>query len=72
MVRTLVFVMIILTGCRMQHVGIRGALGTWEDEENDYKFGWIISYAEDIEEVGWRGIAKQIREVVGDNPVYSE
>ena len=56
----------------MQHVGIRNALGSWEDEENDYKFGWIISYAEDIEEVGWRGIVKRIREVVGDNPVYSE
>ena len=56
----------------MQHVGIRNGLGDWEDEENDYKFGWIISYAEDIEEVGWRGIVKRIREVVGDNPVYSE
>lgn len=39
---------------------------------DDYNFGWIISYAEDIEEVGWKGIVKKIREVVGDNPVYSE
>lgn len=52
------------------HVGIRNALQTWGDYENDYEVGFIISHAEDIEEVGWRGIVKRIREVVGDNPVY--
>ncbi|KAJ3557917.1 hypothetical protein NM688_g1211 [Phlebia brevispora] len=52
------------------HVGIRNALGSWEDEENDYKVGFVISYAEDIEEIGWRGIVKRIRDIVGDNPVY--
>ncbi|KZO93892.1 Arginase/deacetylase [Calocera viscosa TUFC12733] len=52
------------------HVGIRNALQTWGDYENDYEVGFVISHAEDIEEVGWRGIVKRIREVVGDNPVY--
>ena len=55
-----------------QHVGIRNALWDWQDEIDDYNFGWIISYAEDIEEVGWKGIVKRIRKVVGDNPVYSK
>ncbi|KZT58700.1 Arginase/deacetylase [Calocera cornea HHB12733] len=52
------------------HVGIRNALQTWGDYENDYEVGFVISHAEDIEEVGWRGIVKRIREVVGENPVY--
>ena len=31
----------------------------------------MISHAYDIEEVGWKGIVKHIRDTVGDNPVYS-
>jgi agmatinase len=30
----------------------------------------VISHAEDIEEIGWRGIVKKIRDVVGERPVY--
>lgn len=52
-------------------MGIRNAIRSWDDYKNDYDVGFIISHAEDIEEVGWRGIVKRIREVVGDNPVYS-
>ncbi|KAI0086647.1 agmatinase [Irpex rosettiformis] len=52
------------------HVGIRNALHSWDDEEDDYEAGFVISYADDIEEVGWQGIVKTIRETVGDNPVY--
>ncbi|KAL4253947.1 arginase family protein [Abortiporus biennis] len=52
------------------HVGIRGALSSWDDYENDYEVGFVISHAWDIEEVGWKGIVKQIRDTVGDNPVY--
>jgi agmatinase len=55
----------------LKHVGIRGAISSWEDYEDDAKVGFVISHAEDIEEVGWRGIVKRIREVVGENPVYS-
>ena len=54
-----------------KHVGIRNSLHSWDDEKNDYEVGFVISYAEDIEEVGWKGIIKRIRETVGDNPVYS-
>ncbi|EKM55971.1 uncharacterized protein PHACADRAFT_256966 [Phanerochaete carnosa HHB-10118-sp] len=52
------------------HVGIRNALHGWEDEENDAEVGFQISYAEDIEEVGYQGIVDRIKEVVGENPVY--
>ncbi|KDQ51550.1 hypothetical protein JAAARDRAFT_163488 [Jaapia argillacea MUCL 33604] len=52
------------------HVGIRGAINDWGDYENDREVGFVISHAEDIEEVGYKGIVKRIREVVGDNPVY--
>ncbi|EPQ54906.1 Arginase/deacetylase [Gloeophyllum trabeum ATCC 11539] len=52
------------------HVGIRGALGSWDDYKNDWEVGFHISHAEDIEEVGYQGIVDKIREVVGDNPVY--
>lgn len=44
---------------------------SWDDLVNDAEVGFVISNAEDIEEVGWRGIIKRIREVVGTNPVYS-
>ncbi|TFK53432.1 Arginase/deacetylase [Heliocybe sulcata] len=52
------------------HVGIRSALGDWDNYKNDWEVGFVISHAEDIEEVGWQGIVAKIREVVGDNPVY--
>lgn len=45
---------------------------SWEDYDNDYEVGFVISHADDLEEVGWRGVVKKIRETVGDNPVYSE
>lgn len=34
--------------------------------------GFVISHAEDIEEVGWKGIVKRIRDTVGNNAVYSK
>jgi len=52
------------------HVGIRNAILDWWDYENDYEVGFVISHAEEIEDVGYKGIVKRIREVVGDNPVY--
>ncbi len=54
-----------------KHVGIRNALHSWDDEKDDYEAGFVISYADDIEEGGWQGIVKKIRDTVGDNPVYS-
>jgi agmatinase len=47
-------------------------LNSWDDYKNDGKVGFVISHAEDIEEVGYKGIVKRIREVVGNNPVYSK
>lgn len=55
-----------------KHVGLRGAIYGWEDYEDDHEFGFVISHAEDIEEVGWKGVVQKIRDTVGDNPVYSE
>ncbi|KAI9056927.1 Arginase/deacetylase [Trametes sanguinea] len=52
------------------HVGIRGAINSWQDYDDDYEFGWIISHAEDVEDMGWQGVVKKIRDTVGDNPVY--
>ncbi|KZT18034.1 Arginase/deacetylase [Neolentinus lepideus HHB14362 ss-1] len=52
------------------HVGIRSALDSWDNYKNDWEVGFVISHAEDVEEVGWQGIVEKIREVVGDNPVY--
>ncbi|KAI0831720.1 Arginase/deacetylase [Trametes gibbosa] len=52
------------------HVGIRGAINSWQDYEDDHEFGWVISHAEDVEDVGWKGVVKKIRDTVGDNPVY--
>ena len=47
-------------------------MSSWEDYENDYEVGFVISHADDLEEIGWRGVVKKIRDTVGDNPVYSE
>ncbi|EPT03647.1 hypothetical protein FOMPIDRAFT_1158428 [Fomitopsis schrenkii] len=52
------------------HVGIRSPMGSWKDYENDYEVGFVISHADEMEEIGWRGVVKKIRETVGDNPVY--
>jgi len=52
------------------HVGIRNAIHSWTDYDDDHEVGFVISHAEDIEEIGWRGIVKLIRETVGHNPVY--
>jgi len=52
------------------HVGIRGALNSWEDYENDYEVGFVISHADEIEDIGWKGVVQKIRDTVGDNPVY--
>ncbi|KAI0345189.1 agmatinase [Trametopsis cervina] len=52
------------------HVGIRNALHSWKDEDDDHDVGFVISYADDIEDGGWQGIVKRIRDTVGDNPVY--
>lgn len=46
-------------------------MGSWKDYENDYEVGFVISHAEEMEEIGWRGVVKKIRETVGNNPVYS-
>lgn len=46
-------------------------MGSWKDYENDYEVGFVISHADDMEEIGWRGVVKKIRETVGENPVYS-
>ena len=40
--------------------------------EDDYEFGWVISHAEELEDMGWKGVVQRIRDVVGDNPVYSK
>ena len=56
---------------RTQHVGIRSPIDTWGRYDQDYETGFVISHAYDIEEVGWKGIVKHIRDTVGDNPVYS-
>jgi len=52
------------------HVGIRGALNSWEDYDNDYEVGFVISHADEIEDIGWKGVVQKIKETVGDNPVY--
>jgi agmatinase len=54
-----------------KHVGIRGAINSWQDYEHDAAVDFVISHAEDIEDVGYKGIVQKIRGVVGDNPVYS-
>lgn len=55
-----------------QHVGIRSAINDWDRYDDDYELGFVISHAEDIEEVGWQGIVKKNRDTVRNNPVYSE
>lgn len=55
-----------------QHVGIRGAIGSWQDYEDDWDFGFSISHADEIEDIGYKGIVKKIRDIVGKNPVYRE
>jgi guanidinobutyrase / D-arginase len=41
------------------------------DLDTDRQCGFKISYADEIEDIGYQGIVKKIRDIVGDNPVYS-
>ncbi|TBU28994.1 agmatinase [Dichomitus squalens] len=52
------------------HVGIRGAINSWQDYDDDYAVDFIISHAWEAEDIGWRGIVEKIKATVGDNPVY--
>lgn len=52
------------------HVGIRGPLYSDRDLYEDDVLGFQVVGAEQTEELGWRGIADQIRRRVGDRPVY--
>ncbi|PCH36264.1 Arginase/deacetylase [Wolfiporia cocos MD-104 SS10] len=52
------------------HVGIRGALDSWKDYEDDFEAGFVISHADEIEDIGYQEIVTKIRDTVGDNPVY--
>ncbi|CCL99229.1 uncharacterized protein FIBRA_01244 [Fibroporia radiculosa] len=52
------------------HVGIHGALDSWQDYDDDYEAGFVIIQAEEIEDISYKGIVKKIRDAVGDNPVY--
>lgn len=52
------------------HVGIHGALDSWQDYDDDYEAGFVIIQAEEIEDVGYQGIVDKVRQAVGDNPVY--
>lgn len=52
------------------HVGIRNQLYDQPLLDQDAEIGFQIAFAEDIVDVGYKGIVDRIREVVGDNPVY--
>ncbi|KZT07488.1 agmatinase [Laetiporus sulphureus 93-53] len=52
------------------HVGIHGAIDSWQDYEDDYEAGFVISQVDEIEDVGYQGIVEKIRNTVGNNPVY--
>lgn len=40
--------------------------------DTDLQCGFTITYADEIEDIGYRGVVKKIRDRVGSNPVYSE
>ncbi|KZT64482.1 Arginase/deacetylase [Daedalea quercina L-15889] len=52
------------------HVGIHGALDSWQDYEDDYEAGFVMIQADEIEDIGYKGIIRRIRDAVADNPVY--
>ncbi|KAF8510625.1 agmatinase [Gautieria morchelliformis] len=52
------------------HIGIRAPIGSWQDYKDDRDMGFTISHADEIEDIGYEGIVKKIRDTVGRNPVY--
>ncbi len=52
------------------HVGIRGPLYSDRDLYEDDVLGFQVVGAERLEDLGWRGVADQIRNRVGNRPVY--
>jgi len=52
------------------HVGIRTPLLDIADYENDQTAGFAIIEAEEMEDIGYKGIVNRIRAAVGDLPVY--
>jgi len=55
---------------RACHVGIRGPLFSPQDLVDDERFGFSIVGAMELEEIGVRGAVDQIRQRVGDAPLY--
>ncbi|KAL7418634.1 hypothetical protein Q5752_007092 [Cryptotrichosporon argae] len=52
------------------HAGIRTRLSSIEDIEHDNHVGFKLLTTDDIDDLGADGIARRIKDVVGDNPVY--
>ncbi|KAI8099164.1 arginase family protein [Halteromyces radiatus] len=52
------------------HVGIRSKVFTPHDYKDDHKLGFQLIEANEIDEIGTKGIIDRIKKVVGDNYVY--
>lgn len=52
------------------HVGIRTPLLDMVDYETDEHCGFSIVEAEEVEDIGYKGVVERIRAAVGDTPVY--
>ncbi|MGB3482333.1 MAG: agmatinase [Mycobacterium sp.] len=52
------------------HVGVRGSIYDKQDLVEDAGFGFSIITCQDISKIGSEGIVEQIKERVGDAPVY--
>jgi agmatinase len=52
------------------HVGIRGPLYSREDLATDESLGFKVIHCDELETIGIAGVAKRIRERVGNHPLY--
>ena len=53
------------------HVGIRTRLESLDDYREDRELGFEIIHADEIEDIGYKGVAQKIKDRVGDSAVYS-
>jgi guanidinobutyrase / D-arginase len=60
----------LIDAARNVHVGTRGPIYAREDLDDDARFGFKVITSEDLDDLGVAEVVKQIRNRVGDTPLY--
>ncbi|HEX2840036.1 arginase family protein [Hyphomicrobium sp.] len=55
---------------RSTQIGIKSTFSTWGSDQPAKDLGYKVIGMDEVEEIGWKGVAAEIRKRVGDSPIY--